>query len=245
MEYNKIVEIVLLALLILLGSTVGTLAGFGTSTVMVPILSLFYPFPLVLAFVGIIHWFGDIWKILLFKKHFKLKLILLFGLTGIITSFIGAKIVFFDLPFNLKRLLGIFLIIYVCFLFWKPKFSLPKSSKHQVLGGIFSGFFAGLFGVGGAIRSTFLTAFNFPKGVYLVTSGAIAFLIDSTRLITYFSEGVNLPSNLKYGFFIFVPISFIGAKIAKSFIDKIPQQKFRKIITMFLFLVGLKFIVFG
>ena len=166
-------------------------------------------------------------------------------MTGIITSFVGAKIVFINSPFDLKRLLGAFLIIYVNFLFWKPKFSLPKSSKYQVLSGAFSGFFAGLFGVGGVIRSTLLTAFNFPKGVYLATSGAIALLIDSTRLMTYLSEGVNLPTHLLYGFLIFIPASFAGAKVAKKFVDKIPQQKFRYVVAVFLFLVGLKFIISG
>ena len=238
-------EIILLTVLTLFASTIGTLAGFGTSTVMVPILSLFYPFPLVLVFVGIIHWFGDVWKMFLFRKHLNLKLILLFGLTGIITSFIGAKIVFFNLLFDLKKLLGFYLVVYVGFLFWKPKFSLPKSSIYQIIGGTFSGFFAGLFGVGGAIRSTFLTAFNFQKGTYLATSGAIAFLIDSARLTTYFSEQVTLPTHLLYGFFIFIPASFIGAIIAKSLIDKIPQQKFRSVIAVFLLLVALKFIFGG
>ena len=53
-------EIVLLVLLTFFASIIGTLAGFGTSTIMVPILSLFYPFSLVLFFVGIIHWFEDV-----------------------------------------------------------------------------------------------------------------------------------------------------------------------------------------
>lgn len=238
-------EIILLALLTLFASTIGTLAGFGTSTIMVPILSIFYPFPLVLALVGIIHWFGDVWKMILFRKHFKLNLIITFGLTGIIASFIGAKIAFFDLPFDLKRLLGIFLIFYVLFLFWKPKFSLPKTSKYQIMGGAFSGFFAGLFGVGGSMRATFLSAFNFKKGVYIVTSGAIAFLIDSTRLATYFYEGIDLPSHLFKALLIFIPISFIGANLAKHYINKIPQEKFRKVIGVFLFFVGIRFIFFG
>lgn len=199
----------------------------------------------MLIFVGVIHWFGDIWKMLLFRKHLDLKIILLFGLTGIATSFAGAKIVFFNLPFDLKRVLGLFLIIYVGFLFWNPKFSLPKTSRHQALGGALSGFFAGLFGVGGAIRSTFLTAFDFPKGTYLATSGAIAFLIDSARLATYLLEHVVLPTHLLYGFLIFVPISFAGAKMAQWLVDKIPQQKFRNVIAAFLLLVALKLIVVG
>ena len=35
---------------------------------------------------------------------------------------------------------------------------------------------AGLIGLGGAIRSTFLVAFNLPKEVYIGTSALIAFV---------------------------------------------------------------------
>jgi len=84
---------------------------------------------------------------------------------------------------------------------------------------LFLGFFTGPFGVDGAIRLTFLTAFNFTKGVYLAISEAIAFLIDSTRLTTYFSGGVNLSTQLLYGCFIFIPACFAVTKIANKFVD--------------------------
>ena len=73
-------------LLTLISATVGTMTGFGTSTIMVPTLALFLPLPQVLLFVGIIHWFGNVWKMLLFKEGFNWKLILLFGLPGVIVS---------------------------------------------------------------------------------------------------------------------------------------------------------------
>jgi len=44
----------------------------------------------------------------------------------------------------------------------------------MIAGGALSGFFAGIFGVGGAVRATFLTVFDLPKAAYLATSGSIA-----------------------------------------------------------------------
>lgn len=52
-------ELTALIALTLIASCIGTMTGFGTSTIMVPVLSLFLPLPLVLLFAGIIHWFGD------------------------------------------------------------------------------------------------------------------------------------------------------------------------------------------
>ena len=75
-------DIALIALLTFVGSLVGTLTGFGTSTVMVPVLVMFYPLPQALLLVGIIHWFGDIWKMLLFRSGVRWRLVLLFGVPG-------------------------------------------------------------------------------------------------------------------------------------------------------------------
>ncbi len=75
-----------------IASLVGTISGFGLSTIMVPVLLLFYPFPVVLLFVGIVHLFGDIWKVIFFRRGADWKLILLFGIPGILFSYAGATL---------------------------------------------------------------------------------------------------------------------------------------------------------
>ena len=202
-------EVIYIALLTILASGIGTLSGFGTSTIMVPILLLYLPLPQTLLLVGIIHWFGDIWKLLLFRQGINWKLILIFGIPGIIATFIGARIIFSASETLLSQILGGFLISYVAFLFFKPSFKLKQSNNIAILGGALSGFFAGIFGVGGAIRSVFLTVFDLPKAVYIATAGAIAFAIDSTRLTTYIANGVRLDDMLLRGLLLFIPVSFL------------------------------------
>lgn len=185
-------ELIYITLFTILASGIGTLTGFGTSTIMVPVLLFFLPLPQTLLLVGIIHWFGDIWKIVFSKKGFNWKLILTFGIAGIITSYLGASIVFSISEKLLSRILGGFLIAYVLFLFSKPTFKIPKHTITALSGGSLSGFFAGIFGVGGAVRGVFLSAFDLPKAVYISTAGAIALFIDSTRIVTYLINGVSL-----------------------------------------------------
>jgi hypothetical protein len=236
-------EIAYITILVFVASIIGTMTGFGTSTIMVPILLLFFPLPQTLFLVGIIHWFGDIWKILLFKKGLNWKLILGFGIPGILASFVGAFLTFQISDKILMKILGGFLLAYVIFLVFTPGFHLPKNKKIMIAGGAFSGFFAGIFGVGGAIRATFLTAFDLPKAMYLATAGSIALLIDSTRLITYLKGGTKLEPMLLWGMIVFIPVSFLGAKIAKRIISHIPQKSFRRFITIFLALIGLYFLI--
>ncbi|MBU0648901.1 hypothetical protein KJ969_02255 [Patescibacteria group bacterium] len=46
-----------------------------------------------------------------------------------------------------------------------------------------------------------------------------------------------------WGLIIFIPASFLGAKIAQRVLKKIPQKKFRTVIAVFLLLVGIKLLL--
>lgn len=238
-------QILLLGLLTLVASAIGAATGFGISTLMIPVMTLYLPLPLVLLFVGIIHLFGDIWKIALFKSGFDWKLILGFGLPGIAASYIGASLTFFAQELPLKRILGVFLLLYVAYLLFKPEWALPKTTSTAVTGGLFSGLFAGFFGVGGAVRGAFLTAFDLPKDIYIFTSGVIALFIDVTRISRYIVGGTELEQHLLLALVASVPISFLGAFLAKRFLDRLPQKFFRSFIAIFLSMVGLRLLIWG
>jgi len=235
-------EIILICLLTLAAAWVGTSTGFGTSTVMIPVLALSLPMPVALLFVGIIHLFGDIWKVLLFKKGFDWRLILGFGLAGIAASYLGASLALRVESMPFKQILGVFLLIYVVYLFLKRSWALPKNTLTAVSGGSLSGLFAGFFGVGGAVRGAFLTAFDLPKHVYVFTSGMIALFIDVTRITRYLSGGVRLEEKLVTALLISIPVSFAGAWLARRTLDRIPQKHFRIFLACFLALVGIKMI---
>lgn len=237
-------EIFYIGLLTVFASTIGTMTGFGTSTIMVPVLAFFLPPIEAIFLVAIIHWFGDLWKITFFRSGINLKLIALFSASGILTSFVGAYITLGADQDILLRFLGALTSLYTIFLFVEKKFQIPANAGTALGGGALSGFFAGMFGVGGTIRGAFLSAFNLPKAVYIATAGAIGIIVDSTRIVAYFTGGAILPSYFWYGLLLFIPLSFLGANIAKKIINRIPQEKFRFIISIFLLIIGLKLFIF-
>jgi len=235
----------LIGLFTFISSLIGTVSGFGLSTLMIPVLSLFYPFSIVLLFVGIIHLFGDIWKIIFFRKGADWKLILLFGIPGILFSYLGATLSVGSPEVLLKRLLGGFLLLYVFFLFLKQNWKIPANNHTSVMGGSLSGFFAGIFGVGGAVRGAFLAAFNLPKERYIFTSGMIALFIDITRISKYLASGTILSKELFYFLLGGIPLSLLGAFTARKIVNKVPQHYFRLVIALFLGLIALKFLIFS
>ncbi|MDP3793635.1 MAG: sulfite exporter TauE/SafE family protein, partial [Candidatus Uhrbacteria bacterium] len=218
------------------------ITGFGTSTLMIPVLVIFFPPVEAIFLVAIIHWFGNIWKVTLFRSGFNLRLLALFGVVGLVTSYLGAYISLGANEEVLLRVLGAFLAGYALFVAFQSRFKVPAGNLTALSGGALSGFFAGMFGIGGAIRSAFLSAFDLPKAVFIATAGAIGLLVDSTRIIVYFTGGATLPRELWYGLILFIPVSFLGAQIAKKVVNRIPQNKFRIVIAVFLLAIGIKLI---
>ena len=59
--------------------------------------------------------------------------------------------------------------------------------RHLVLGGLLSGFFGGLSGHQGALRSAFLVKSGLDTRGFVGTSSVIGLMVDATRLLTYFA----------------------------------------------------------
>ncbi len=87
--------------------------------------------------------------------------------------------------------------------------TLSFDRKYLPLGGIMSGFFGGLSGHQGALRSAFLVRSGLSKDSLLGTGVVIACLVDMTRLLVY---GVALPSITQDG-----QLWFLLAVISSAF----------------------------
>ncbi len=233
----------LLVLSTFIASMFGTFTGFGISTVLIPIFLLFFPPPVTLLMVGIIHWFNNVWRLTMFRKGVVYKLILYFGVPGVLLSYTGARLTV-EIPHDiLTRAIGLVIIFYVIFIHIREDFEVKTSSKNALLGGGMYGFSSGLSGIGGEIRSMFLLAYNLPKSVYIATTGAISLTIDTTRILTYLSGGARLETVLVYGAVPLIIATFVGAYIGKNLVEKVPKEKFRMIVGIFLFLIAIKMVI--
>ncbi|MDZ7786052.1 MAG: sulfite exporter TauE/SafE family protein [Candidatus Saccharibacteria bacterium] len=240
-----IIEIMLLVLLAFFASAVGTITSFGTSTIMVPVLALFYGFNPVLLFTGIVHAVGNFGKMYFFKSGINWRLIALFGIPGLILSYIGSRLVPDFSSDIVLRLLGAFILFYVIYILRNPEWKLPKNNKTAVLGGSLTGLSAAVFGVQGVIRATFLSAFDLKKEVFLFTAGAIGLIIDGGRLVGYLQSEIELTPTLLIAALISVPTVLFGSYIGKRVVDKIPQSKFRTVIAVALTIIALRYLIFA
>jgi hypothetical protein len=221
--------------------SLGTIAGFGSSTIFLPIAVHFYDFKTALVLVAIMHIFGNLGRISFFKRGLDTRVLLRFGVPSVIFTLSGALLVTHVDQATLKAILGVFLVGYALFAYGEAGIHIAPTLRNSLVGGSLSGFLAGLIGTGGALRGAFLTAFSLSKDKYIATAAAIALAVDATRIPVYFAEGF-----LGSAYYWYIPLLFIsaivGSLIGKRLVRSIPQARFRQVVLLAITIVGLKFI---
>ncbi len=220
-----------------------TIAGFGSSALLIPVAFIFMDIKTAIFIVAVFHLFNNLFKIRLFWKQINFQIFVLFGIPSILLAFTGAVLISI-LPVDvISKILAAFLISYATYSFLRPKFSLKESKITAVLGGSFSGLLAGLIGLGGAVRGAFLMAFNLPKEIYVATSAMIATVIDLTRVPTYIVTKMAQDTS----FYVLIPFliisAYFGVRTGKILLTKIDQDSFRRVVAVALLLVGIKILI--
>ncbi len=223
-----------------IAAVIATLAGFGSSTLLIPVGIMFMDAKTAIFLIACFHLFNNTFKIKAFWNKIDFKTFIFFGIPSIVFAFLGALLISKIQVDTIKKSVAVFLIIFAIYSLLKPKFAFRETRINAILGGSLSGLLAGLIGLGGAIRSSFLIAFNLSKEVYVGTSAMIAFVIDLTRIPTYLLTDIVQDSS----YYILLPFlvvsAYFGVKTGKKFLGRINQQTFRKIVLIAILLVAVK-----
>lgn len=194
-------DILIICIVAFLAAILTFFSGFGLGTILTPVFMLFFPVDLAIALTGIVHFFNNIYKILLVGKNSDKKVLLQFGVTAVIFAFIGAWLLLkipdvkplfsyhlFDkewFVYPVKFIISILLIVFAS-LDLIPRFQKLQFSKDKLpFGGALSGFFGGLSGNQGALRSAFLMKAGLSKEAFIGTAVVVSTFVDFTRLGVY------------------------------------------------------------
>jgi uncharacterized membrane protein YfcA len=217
---------------------IGTIGGFGSSVLFVPMANYFLEFHAVLGILSLLHIFSNLSKIALFHKGFEWGIFIKIGIPSVIFVIVGAYLSQFIDSSIATVLLGLFMVSFSLFLIIRPNFTFKTTVLNSFFGGGLSGFLAGWLGTGGAIRGLALASFNVNKNTFLATSALIDFMVDGSRFLMYLNQGY-----ITKAIFLQAPIlliiSIIGSYIGKVLLNKISQKTFKKIALWMIFWVGL------
>lgn len=213
-------------------------SGFGLGTILLPVFAIFFPVEIAVALTAIVHFLNNVFKFFLVGKSIDKSILWRFGIPAIISAFVGAFVLNYlsDLkPFHEYQLLGktfqmtlIKIIIAALLIFFALFDLIPKlknlkfNKKYLPIGGFISGFFGGLSGHQGALRSAFLIRSGLSKESFIATGIAIACLIDVTRLSVYAENIVKNHETLNWNLVLIATLSaFAGAFLGNKMLKKI------------------------
>ncbi len=190
-----------IALVSLLASLLTFFSGFGLGTLLLPVFALFFDLETAIALTAIVHFLNNVFKFGLVYKKINTSLVLKFGIPSLLFAFLGAWLLkqfsaseplfTYSISGHLFSITGIGITIgslMLLFSLWEliPYLKNLSFGKNNLLwGGALSGFFGGLSGHQGALRSAFLIRMDLKKEVFIATGIAIAGMVDIARLSIY------------------------------------------------------------
>ncbi len=229
---------IIIAIAALLASLLTLISGFGLGTILTPVFILFFPVEVAIALTGIVHLLNNVFKIGLLYTYVDRKTLLWFGVPGILGAFFGAKLLLrledlsvihsWSYGEHIYLITPIKLVVAVLMIFFAITELVPTiktfsfKKKYLLPGGAISGFFGGLSGHQGALRTMFLIKAGLTKEMFIATGVAIAVLVDFTRLPVYFARMTSTGITDNWQPLVIATASaFIGAYIGKKVMHKI------------------------
>ena len=230
-------------------------SGFGLGTLLMPVFAIFFPIDVAVGLTAIVHFFNNLFKLALLGKHADKTIVLRFGLPAILSAFLGAWTLLwlsglnplmsyqlFAREFHVMPVKFVIALLMVFFSLFEliPRFTeISFEKKYLFFGGILSGFFGGLSGHQGALRSAFLIKSGLSKESFIATGVVIACLVDISRISVYSTHfpltrtGDNLPLLLTA-----IISAFLGAFIGNRLIKKIKMRTIQFIVAIMLFSIA-------
>lgn len=249
-------EIIIISLAAFAIAMLTFFSGFGLGTILTPVFMIFFPTDLAIALTGVVHFFNNIFKLILVGRKADKEVLFGFGVPAVIAALLGAWLLL-NIPdikplftyemwgntfevYPVKFIISVLLIIFAS-IDLLPYFSKLQFGKEKLpLGGALSGFFGGLSGNQGALRSAFLIRAGLSKEAFVATTVVISTFVDITRLSVYATRFTK--SGLIDNLTLVVCATFagiVGAYIGNKLLKRVTLRFLQMIIALMLIFLSI------
>lgn len=250
MQYIVICSVALLA------SGLTLFSGFGLGTLLLPAFLLFFPADIAVAMTAIVHFANNIFKLFVLGRYADWRIVVHFGVPAVIAAFVGARVLLFASemqPLTEYSFLGrsaevtvVKLLMAVLILTFAVLEILPSAEKLKAgirlmpLGGLLSGFFGGLSGHQGALRSVFLLHAGLSKEAFVATGVVIACLVDISRLSVYAGHLAAIDISANFPLIASATVcAFTGVFAGSRLLKKVTMRSVNTAVSILLFVSAL------
>ncbi|HYH67570.1 MAG TPA: TSUP family transporter [Urbifossiella sp.] len=252
---SDVVTYLVVCTVALLASGLTFFSGFGLGTLLLPAFALFVPVDRAVALAAVVHFLNGLFKLALVGRRADRRVVVRFGLPAVATAFVGAWVliwltglgVLFDYTLlgrrfevaPVKLVVGVVLLVFAA-VEVLPRFrNLEFDPRYLPLGGAVSGFFGGLSGMQGALRSAFLVRAGLSKESFIGTGVVVACLVDASRLALYSGPVFGGAADLEYGLLsAAVFAAFVGAFLGNRYLKKMTMKGVQRIVAAMLVAVA-------
>lgn len=230
-------------------------SGFGLGTLLLPTFALFFALPTAVAMTAVVHLLNNVFKLILVGRFADRRVAVVFGVPAIAASFVGAELLVrlagmtplaaYTLAGARHEVTPVGVVIAVlmatfAFIEISPRLqSLTLSRRFLPLGGALSGFFGGVSGHQGALRSAFLLRCGLGKSSYIGTGVVIACAIDLPRIGVYAARGELRGAGEDVGLLAAaVAAAFIGAFVGSRTLHKVSMVFVQRVVAAMLLAIA-------
>jgi len=249
-------EIVIISAVAFIVAILTFFSGFGLGTILTPVFMIFFPVDLAIGLTGIVHFFNNIFKLFLVGRKADQQVLLRFGIPAVIAAIVGSWLLLniTDLKplfayemfgkhfevYPVKFIISILLIIFASIDFI-PYFNNLQFGKDKLpIGGALSGFFGGLSGNQGALRSAFLIKAGLSKEAFIATAVVVSTFVDFTRLSVYATRFTKAELSDNLTLVICATASaIVGAYIGNKLLKKVTLRFLQLTIAIMLIIISL------
>ena len=236
-------------------------SGFGLGTLLMPAFALFFPVEVAVAATAIVHLTNNLFKVVLVGRKADFGVVFKFALPAALLAIVGALLLnaiagsapLFQYALGGKtcsitpvKLVIAFLILGFAVLELIPSFEkLAFDPKYIPVGGALSGFFGGLSGHQGALRTAFLIRLGLPKEVFIGSMVVSAVVVDISRLLAYGStffarDFAILVEGGGIGLVVAGSLAaFLGAFIGSRLLQKITLRAIQLLVAIMLIVLAI------
>jgi hypothetical protein len=222
-----------------------TITGFGIGSLLTPLLAIRLGTQLAVAAVAVPHAAGTALRCVRLRHAIDWPVLWRFGIPSAVGGLAGALWQGELSNLVLTRVLGALLVLAGISGLAELAVRVQLRGPAAILGGLLSGFFGGLVGNQGGIRSAALLGVSLPPERFVATATASALLVDAVRLPIYlYHSGDGL---LQHSGLVALAIGGVlaGTLYGERVLRQLPESQFRRIVSVLLVVLGVSLLITG
>lgn len=248
--------VVLVLAVALAGSLLTFFSGFGLGTLLLPAFALVFPLDVAVAATAAVHLGNNLSKGALVGRAAVWPVVLRFGLPALVAALAGAAILLLledvvlasyqlggtrDLT-AIGLVVGGLVTVFALFELVPALRDSTMAPRWLPVGGALSGFFGGLSGHQGALRSAFLTRVVRDARAFVATGTICAILVDLARLAVYAGPYASGAAGLDAAGWTLLAgataMALVGAIVAARLLPKATYAGVRLVVGLLLLVLG-------